>query len=42
VLIWGGVPNFMGILLYTVGASIVAWLGFVFFQKTRKGFADVL
>ncbi|PLN44950.1 sugar ABC transporter permease, partial [Klebsiella pneumoniae] len=27
---------------YTVGASIVAWLGFVFFQKTRKGFADVL
>ncbi|WP_337250049.1 ABC transporter permease [Klebsiella pneumoniae] len=42
VLIWGGAPNFMGILLYTVGASIVAWLGFVFFQKTRKGFADVL
>nr|WP_276085682.1 ABC transporter permease [Klebsiella quasipneumoniae] len=29
VLIWGGLPNFMGILLYTVGASIVAWLGFV-------------
>ena len=25
-----------------LGATLVAWLGFVWFQKTRKGFADVL
>jgi lipopolysaccharide transport system permease protein len=35
-------PNFLGLLLYSMGAAVVAWLGFVFFQKTRKGFADVL
>lgn len=42
VLIWGGMPNFLGLVLYSMGAAVVAWLGFVFFQKTRKGFADVL
>jgi len=25
-----------------VGATLIAWLGFSWFQKTRKGFADVL
>jgi hypothetical protein len=28
--------------LYTLGAVTVAWAGFAWFQKTRKGFADVL
>ena len=28
--------------LLTLCAGFVAWLGFVWFQKTRKGFADVL
>jgi lipopolysaccharide transport system permease protein len=23
-------------------AALIAWLGFAWFQKTRKGFADVL
>ncbi len=42
VLIWGKMPSFSGLTLYAVVASAVAWAGFVWFQKTRKGFADVL
>lgn len=42
VLIWGYLPNWMGLGIYTFAATVVAWLGYVWFQKTRKGFADVL
>ena len=42
VLIWGQLPNWYGLLKYTLLASLIAWLGFFWFQKTRKGFADVL
>jgi lipopolysaccharide transport system permease protein len=42
VLIWGRLPEWHGLVIYTLAAALVAWLGFVFFQKTRKGFADVL
>lgn len=42
VMIWGVSANFTGLLIYTFCASLVAWLGFMWFQKTRKGFADVL
>jgi lipopolysaccharide transport system permease protein len=42
VSIWGQLPNWIGLFKYSLGASVVAWAGFVWFQKTRKGFADVL
>ena len=42
VLIWGNAPNWIGFLLYTSASILVAWVGFAWFQKTRKGFADVL
>jgi lipopolysaccharide transport system permease protein len=42
VLIWGVVPDFEGLCLYAVASVFIAWLGFLWFQKTRKGFADVL
>ncbi len=42
VLIWGNTPNWIGLGVYTLVASMVAWTGFALFQKTRKGFADVL
>jgi len=42
VLIWGRLPNWLGLGLYTLIASAVAWAGYAWFQKTRKGFADVL
>jgi lipopolysaccharide transport system permease protein len=42
VLYWGKAPAFDVLALYWLGASFIAWLGFAWFQKTRKGFADVL
>lgn len=42
VLIWGHLPNWIGLAAYSLVAVIVAWIGYVWFQKTRKGFADVL
>lgn len=42
VLIWGRVPTVMGLVLGTLASALVAWLGFAWFQKTRKGFADVI
>lgn len=42
VLIWGEFPNFIGLGIYSVISLLVMWLGYVWFQKTRKGFADVL
>ncbi|KXS36822.1 MAG: ABC-2 transporter, permease component [Halomonadaceae bacterium T82-2] len=42
VLILGHMPDWAGLLQYLVLSSAVAWIGFAWFQKTRKGFADVL
>ncbi|MBS7777080.1 ABC transporter permease [Acidovorax sp. CCYZU-2555] len=42
VLIWGQMPNWTGLALYTLVATVVAWAGYAWFQKTRKGFSDVL
>ena len=42
VLIWGHLPDWIGLGIYAVVATVVAWVGYVWFQKTRKGFADVL
>lgn len=43
-LFWGTQPNvnFEILLTYSAVAVVVACLGFFWFQKTRKGFADVL
>lgn len=42
VLIYGHLPNWFGLGIYMLIASAVAWAGFAWFQKTKKGFADVL
>lgn len=42
VLFWGKTPDFLLLGIYWGVAMGVAWLGFAWFQKTRKGFADVL
>lgn len=42
VLIFGRLPNWSGLAVYMLIAFGVAWFGYVWFQKTRKGFADVL
>lgn len=41
-LIWGKLPDFMQLGIYSAIAFTGAWLCFAWFQKTRKGFADVL
>ncbi|MDF7648769.1 ABC transporter permease [Pantoea sp. Acro-805] len=42
VIIWGKMPDFTGLALYSIAALCLMWLCFFWFQKTRKGFADVL
>lgn len=42
VLFWGKQPDMALLGTYWIASIIVAWLGFAWFQKTRKGFADVL
>jgi lipopolysaccharide transport system permease protein len=42
VMIFGRPPDWIGLALYGVASAAVAGLGFAWFQKTRRGFADVL
>lgn len=42
VLLWGHLPDWQGLCVYYVVSVVVMWLGFFCFQKTRRGFADVL
>ena len=42
ILYWGSAPNFLFYSIFLFLSAGFAWLGFVWFQKTRKGFADVL
>lgn len=42
VLVWGKLPDWPMLGLYALVGMIVGWLGFAWFQKTRRGFADVL
>ena len=42
VLIWGRMPDWIGLGIYMLIAIVIGWLGYALFQKTRKGFADVL
>lgn len=42
IMIFGKLPDWSGLGIYTVVSLLLAWAGFWWFQKTRKGFADVL
>jgi lipopolysaccharide transport system permease protein len=42
LLFWGHVPSLSHWLLATLGSWGVAWLGHLWFMKTRRGFADVV
>jgi lipopolysaccharide transport system permease protein len=42
VLFWGEVPNLEFWTIYLLVSLVIALLGFAWFQKTRKGFADVV
>jgi lipopolysaccharide transport system permease protein len=42
VLVFGNLPNLLSWSFIMGLGLVVAWAGFAWFQKTRKGFADVL
>lgn len=42
VLLWGKLPDFTALGLYSLVAMAVTVIGFTWFQKSRRGFADVL
>ncbi|PPC91887.1 MAG: sugar ABC transporter permease [Methylobacter sp.] len=42
VLIFGLMPDWKSLAIYSAVAATMMWLGYVWFQKTRKGFANVL
>jgi lipopolysaccharide transport system permease protein len=42
VLIWGQAPDWAGLMIYASASFAAAWLGFWWFQRTRRGFADVV
>ena len=41
-ILWGVLPDLVEYIKYTVIAFLVAWLGVVWFQRLRPGFADVV
>jgi len=42
ILLWGALPHLGILIIQYLVAGLVCALGFAWFQKTRKGFADVL
>ena len=42
VILYGRLPDWIGLAVYYIIALLVAWVGLIWFNKTRKGFADVL
>lgn len=42
VMIFGQLPDWIGLGTYAIASMVVAWTGFWWFETTRKGFADVL
>lgn len=42
VILYGQLPDWSGLIIYYLLAFLTAWIGLIWFQKTRKGFADVL
>jgi lipopolysaccharide transport system permease protein len=42
VTVLGKYPDWVGLSCYSLIAMATCWLGYIWFQKTRKGFADVL
>lgn len=42
IIIFGKQPDWYGLGVYALFSIGIVWLGYFWFQKTRKGFADVL
>lgn len=42
IILFGQLPEWSGMMIYYAIGILTAWVGLLWFQKTRKGFADVL
>ena len=42
VLLWGQLPDWGTLAVWTAACATVAWAGFAAFQKARSGFSDVI
>ena len=42
VVLWGESPNWNGLAVYTIIAMFFCWLSYLWFQRTRNSFADVI
>ena len=42
VVVWGRLPDWQALGLYALAACLFAWFSFNWFERSRKGFADVL
>lgn len=42
ILYWGKTPDIVLLVFYWFITIFIAWIGYAWFQKTRKGFADVI
>lgn len=42
VIIWGTSPSWLWFIVYSGISLFIAWAGFWLFQRTRKGFSDVV
>ena len=42
VILAGNLPDWGGLAIYYIIALLTAWVGLLWFEKTRRGFADVL
>lgn len=41
-LVWGRVPDWMHLFVYLLVSLVFAWVALAWFERSRKGFADVL
>lgn len=42
VALWGQLPDWQGLAIYTLGGLALMYLGYAWFMATKRGFADVL
>ncbi|MCK5610594.1 ABC transporter permease [Candidatus Pacearchaeota archaeon] len=42
VVIWGDFPNWRGLSIYGLISFLISWFGLWWFQRMRRGFADVV
>lgn len=42
VVLWGTMPSWPGLVMWTIFTGIIMMLGYAWFMKTKKAFADVI